>query len=137
VRRSTLVAAWVLGLIAVAFLVVMGIAGVSGATALLVAGAGIIVMVALGGIVGGRNTSRKTAPRALPGGVAPSPLTPQPSSPQPSGAPPSGAQPSGARPSGARPSGARPSGAQPSSPQPSGVQPSAPRSASAPEGGDA
>jgi uncharacterized protein involved in response to NO len=76
-RRSTLVMTWLFGLVAVAFLVLLAIAGVPAATALLASAAGIIVMIALGGIVGGRHTPR-TTPRALPG---PGP-TPEPSGPE-------------------------------------------------------
>ena len=49
-------AAWVLGLCAFGGLIVLAVAGVSGATAVLVTGAAVVAMIALGNLVGGRHT---------------------------------------------------------------------------------
>ena len=64
-------AAVVLGLAIFGGLVVLAVAGVSGATAVLVTGAAIVVMIALGNILGGRTTPSR-APQG-PGGAAPHP----------------------------------------------------------------
>jgi hypothetical protein len=82
VRRSTRIATWIVALLALALLVAMSAAGVTAATALLVAAAAIVVMIALGGILGGRHTPN-TDPRALPGadGSAPSPRDGSPDAP--------------------------------------------------------
>ena len=51
--------AFVLGLAALGGLVVLAVAGVTGATAVLVTGAAIVVMIALGNILGGRTTPNR------------------------------------------------------------------------------
>jgi len=50
---------WVIGLAAVGALVMMAVAGVSGATGILVTGVAIVSMIALGSLMGGRNTPNK------------------------------------------------------------------------------
>ena len=59
------VAAVVLGLAAFGGLIVLAVAGVSGATAVLVTGGAVVAMIGLGNAVGGRHTP--TAPRTAPG----------------------------------------------------------------------
>ena len=54
------VAAVVLALAAFGGLVVLAIAGVSGATAILVTAAAVVGMIALGNMVGGRHTPNRT-----------------------------------------------------------------------------
>ena len=50
------VAAWVGGAAVLGGLIVLAVAGISGATAVLVTVVALVVMVALGGVVGGRRT---------------------------------------------------------------------------------
>jgi hypothetical protein len=58
--------AWVGGVIIVAGLVVLAVAGTTGATAVLVTGVALVAMIALGGSLGGRHT-----PDAPPAAVGP------------------------------------------------------------------
>jgi peptidoglycan/LPS O-acetylase OafA/YrhL len=60
------VAAFALGVLAVAGLIVLAVAGMSGALAVLLTAAALVCMVALGGILGGRRTPERP-PRVLPG----------------------------------------------------------------------
>jgi drug/metabolite transporter (DMT)-like permease len=54
------VAAVILGLGAFGGLIVLAVAGVSGATAILVTAAAVVGMIALGNLVGGRHTPNRT-----------------------------------------------------------------------------
>jgi hypothetical protein len=56
--------AWVGGVVVLAGLVVLAVAGTSGATAILVTGVALVGMIALGGTMGGRHT-----PNAPPAGA--------------------------------------------------------------------
>jgi hypothetical protein len=62
------VVAWVGGLVVLAGLIVLAVAGTSGATAILVTGVALVGMIALGGTMGGRHT-----PTAAPPGGEPAP----------------------------------------------------------------
>ena len=57
---------WVIGLVAVGALVLLAVAGVSAAIGVLVTGVAIVSMIALGSLMGGRNTPNK-APYRAPG----------------------------------------------------------------------
>jgi|HubBroStandDraft_1064217.scaffolds.fasta_scaffold1256320_2 hypothetical protein len=50
------VVAWVGGLVVLGGLIVLAVAGTSGATAILVTGVALVGMIALGGTMGGRHT---------------------------------------------------------------------------------
>ncbi|HXX89129.1 MAG TPA: hypothetical protein VEI83_02765 [Acidimicrobiales bacterium] len=65
-------AAWVLALLALAGLIVLSVAGLSGALAILLTAVVLVAMVALGSLLGGRKTPDR-APKALPGPGAPTP----------------------------------------------------------------
>jgi hypothetical protein len=54
----------VLGLAALGGLIVLAVAGVTGATAILGTGVAIVVMIALGNIIGGRTTPNRASPDA-------------------------------------------------------------------------
>ena len=60
------VVAWVLGLLTLAGLIVLSIAGLSGALAILLTALAIVAMIGLGSILGGRRTP-EGEPKALPG----------------------------------------------------------------------
>jgi drug/metabolite transporter (DMT)-like permease len=64
------VAAVVLGLVLFGGLVVLAVAGVSGATAVLVTAAAVVVMIGLGNLVGGRKTPDRAPDNPGPGGTA-------------------------------------------------------------------
>ena len=53
------IVAWLLGLVAVAFLVVLAVAGANGATAILLTVVAIVVMIVLGNMLGGRTTPNR------------------------------------------------------------------------------
>jgi hypothetical protein len=55
-------AAVVLGLAALGALIVLAVAGVTGATAILGTGVAIVAMIALGNIIGGRTTPNRAPP---------------------------------------------------------------------------
>jgi hypothetical protein len=61
------VAAVVLGLAGFGGLIVLAVAGVSGATAVLVTGAAVVGMIGLGNLVGGRRTPNRDPYGAEPG----------------------------------------------------------------------
>jgi hypothetical protein len=60
--------AWVGGVIIVAGLIVLAVAGTTGATAILVTGVALVAMIGLGGTLGGRHTP--DAPPAAAGPVS-------------------------------------------------------------------
>jgi uncharacterized iron-regulated membrane protein len=60
------IAAWVLGVLTLAGLIVLSIAGLSAALAILLTALSIVVMIALGSILGARRTP-EGEPKALPG----------------------------------------------------------------------
>ena len=62
------VVAVVLGLAAFAGLLVLAVAGVSGATAVLVTGGAVVAMIGLGNLVGGRHTPDRAPYGADPAG---------------------------------------------------------------------
>jgi hypothetical protein len=63
------VAAVVIGLAAFGGLIVLAVAGVSGATAVLVTGGAVVAMIGLGNLVGGRRTPDRAPYGAEPDGV--------------------------------------------------------------------
>jgi hypothetical protein len=63
------VAAVVLGLATFGGLIVLAVAGVSGATAVLVTGGAVVAMIGLGNLVGGRRTPDRAPYGGEPGGV--------------------------------------------------------------------
>jgi hypothetical protein len=65
------VAAVVLGLAAFGGLIVLAVAGVSGATAVLVTGGAVVAMIGLGNLVGGRRTPDRAPYGGEPDGVGP------------------------------------------------------------------
>ncbi|HUO47561.1 MAG TPA: hypothetical protein VMU09_01880 [Acidimicrobiales bacterium] len=60
------VAAWALGLLTLAGLIVLSIAGLTAALAILLTAVAIVVMIALGSILGARHTPAGE-PKTLPG----------------------------------------------------------------------
>jgi hypothetical protein len=70
------VAAVVLGLATFGGLVVLAVAGVSGATAVLVTGGAVVAMIGLGNLVGGRRTPDRAPYGGEPDGVEPDRVEP-------------------------------------------------------------
>jgi len=60
------VVAWVLGLLTLAGLIVLSIAGLTAALAILLTAVALVVMIGLGSILGGRRTP-EGEPKVLPG----------------------------------------------------------------------
>jgi hypothetical protein len=66
------VLAWLIGFVALGGLIVLAVAGLSGATAILVTAVAIVAMIGLGNALGGRHTPNRT-PYPVEGPTAASP----------------------------------------------------------------
>jgi hypothetical protein len=88
--------AWVGGLVVVAGLVFLAVAGFPGAVPILISAAALVAMIGLGGVVGGRHTPNVAPVAARDSGAPGGP----PSAPDPAGAEVAGAEVAGADPAG-------------------------------------